>query len=408
MTLGQQQVKVLYSFPNKLGGDQICYTAWEQVNGLAASGAEVLAFPASVSRPTHPSVRTVPTLARGKLRLPYRVVGQKRAAALHDRIVARRLEKLAGQIDIIHTWPSGALETLKTAARLGIPTVLERPNAHTGFAMEVVRKECERLGVALPPDDPHAYNAEKLRKEEEEFRLATRLLCPSDFVVKTFMDRGFARERLARHTYGFDEQRFFPVASRNGSDKFTMLFAGSCAVRKGVHYALEAWLRSPAHRNGTFLIAGNMLPQYAEKLSTMLSHPSVRILGHRNDMPELMRNSDILILPSIEEGFPLVCMEAFGSGCVPVVSEVCIGICEHMQNALIHPIGDVEALTQHITLLNEDRMLLRKLRSAGLKMRDNFTWEAAGVKLLDAYRETIDVFGRSQMPRSAPVVQSCR
>ena len=87
-------------------------------------------------------------------------------------IVARRLEKLAGKIDIIHAWPLGALETLKTAARLGIPTVLERCNAHTGFAMEVVQKECDRLGIVLPPDHEHAYNAEKLRKEEEEYRLA--------------------------------------------------------------------------------------------------------------------------------------------------------------------------------------------------------------------------------------------
>ena len=161
------------------------------MNGLAAAGADLLVFPASLGRPVPPEVRVSPTLARGKLRLPYRVVGTMRAVALHDRIVARRIEKLAGQIDIIHTWPLGALETLKTAARLGIPTVLERPNAHTGFAMEVVQKECERLGVALPPDHEHAYNAEKLRKEEEEYELATRLLCPSDFVVKTFLDKGY-------------------------------------------------------------------------------------------------------------------------------------------------------------------------------------------------------------------------
>ena len=63
-----------------------------------------------------------------------------RAVALHDRIVASRIEKMVGQIDIIHTWPLGALETLKTAARLGIPTVLERPNANTRFAMEVVQR----------------------------------------------------------------------------------------------------------------------------------------------------------------------------------------------------------------------------------------------------------------------------
>ena len=37
----------------------------------------------------------------------------------------------------------------------------------------------------------------------------------------------------------------------------------------------------------------------------MLAHPSVKVLGHRNDVPELMRKSDILVLPSIEEGFGL-------------------------------------------------------------------------------------------------------
>jgi len=31
-------IRVLYSFPHKLGADRICYTAWQQVNGLAAAG----------------------------------------------------------------------------------------------------------------------------------------------------------------------------------------------------------------------------------------------------------------------------------------------------------------------------------------------------------------------------------
>ena len=335
-------------------------------------------------------MRVSPTLARGKLRLPYRVVGTMRAVALHDRIVARRIEKLAGQIDIIHTWPLGALETLKTAARLGIPTVLERCNAHTGFAMEVVQKECERLGVTLPPDHEHAYNAEKLRKEEEEYRLATRLLCPSDFVVKTFLDKGYPREQLARHIYGYDEKVYYPSSEpRDPKRGLTMLFVGVCAVRKGVHYALEAWLRSPASKDGTFLIAGEFLPAYQEKLAPMLAHPSVKVLGHRNDVPELMRKSDILVLPSIEEGFGLVITEAMGSGCVPLASEACTEICSHMKTGLMHRVGDVEALTQHITMLHEDRALLERLRGAGLEAAPEVTWTAAGRVLLDVYRETI-------------------
>jgi glycosyltransferase involved in cell wall biosynthesis len=313
--------------------------------------------------------------------------------------VARRLEKMAGQIDIIHTWPLGALQTLKTAARLGIPTVLERCNANTRFAMEIVQQECDRLGVALPPDHEHAYDAEKLRKEEEEYDLADRLLCPSDFTAKTFLDKGYAKEKLARHIYGFDEKVYYPSSvPREPKPGLTMLFVGVCAVRKGVHFALEAWLKSPASKEGTFLIAGEFLPAYAEKLAPMLKHPSVHVLGHRDDVPELMRKSDILILPSIEEGFGLVVTEAMGSGCVPLASEACTEICKHMETGLMHRIGDVAAITQHITMLHEDRALLARLRAASLKMVPEITWDAAGVKLLEVYRQTIAAY-RAGAPR---------
>jgi glycosyltransferase involved in cell wall biosynthesis len=360
------------------------------VNGLAAAGADVLVFPASISRAVASNVRVSPTLARGKLRLPIKIVGTMRACALHDRVVARRLEKLMGKIDIIHTWPLGALETLKTASKLGIPTVLERCNAHTGFAMEVVQKECDRLGVILPPDHEHAYNAEKLRKEEDEYRLATRLLCPSEFVVKTFLDKGYAREQLARHIYGYDEKVYYPSNEpRDPKRGLTMISVGVCAVRKGLHYALEAWLRSPASKDGTFLIAGEFLPAYQEKLASMLAHPSVKVLGHRNDVPELMRKSDILVLPSIEEGFGLVIAEAMGSGCVPLASDACTEICSHMKTGLMHHVGDIDALTQHITMLHEDRGLLQGLRAESLRAAPEITWTAAGRILLDVYRETI-------------------
>jgi glycosyltransferase involved in cell wall biosynthesis len=390
MSKSKPCVRVLYSFPLRLGASRVCYTAWQQVNGLAAAGTDLLVVPASLGRPVSTGVKVSPTLARGKLRIPFRLLGTMRAVALHDWIVSRRIEKLAGQIDIIHAWPLGALETLKTASRLGIPTVLERPNAHTGFAMEVVQRECERLGVSLPPDHEHAYNATKLHREEEEYRLATRLLCPTDFVVKTFLDKGYARQQLVRHIYGYDEKTCYPSAEpRDPKRGLTMLFVGVCAVRKGVHYALEAWLKSPASKDGTFLIAGEFLPAYQEKLAQMLAHPSVRVLGHRNDVPELLRRSDILVLPSIEEGFGLVITEAVGSGCVPLASEACTEICSHMKTGLMHRIGDVDALTQHITMLYEDRALLGRLRAACLKAGPEITWTAAGVRLLDVYRDTI-------------------
>ena len=383
-------IRVLYSFPHRIGAGRICYTAWQQVAGLHAAGAAPVVHPASVHRPLPDGVEVRPTLARGRVRVPYRVVGQLRALILHDRIVARRLPALAGRVDVVHTWPLGALATLEEARRLGIPTVLERPNAHTRFAYEVVRDECERLGVELPPDHEHAFNETVLEREEREYELADHLLCPSEFVVQTFLEQGYPRERLSRHIYGYDENVFFPRADgRDDAGGLTMLYVGVAAVRKGLHFALDAWLRSPASRTGTFIIAGEMLPSYGARLGAALEHPSVRVLGHRDDIAELMRASDLLVLPSIEEGFGLVCTEAMGSGCVPLVSDACTDLCAHLENALVHRVADVDALERHITMLDEDRALLHRLRAACLAAGPSFTWTAAGRVLYDVYRDVV-------------------
>jgi glycosyltransferase involved in cell wall biosynthesis len=394
MSRPSKPIRVLQSFPHKIGAGRICTTAWHQAAGVAEAGGDVLVRPGAVHRRLPPSVRTRPTLARGKWRIPYKVLGDLRAFELHDRLVARTLPKLAGQIDVVHTWPLGALETLRAARRLGLPTVLERPNAHTRFAYDVVQRECERLGVPLPRDHEHAHNADVLRKEEAEYELADRLLCPSEFVAGTFRNEGFPEQKLARHVYGYDDQVFFPPPERRaGGDGLTVLFVGVCAVRKGVHFALEAWLSSPASRSGTFLIAGEFLPAYADRLADMLDHPSVRVLGHRNDVPTLMRTSDVFVLPSIEEGFPLACVEAIGSGCVPLVSEACSEACSHGESGLVHGVGDVDALAAHMTALHEDRELLAELRSGSLRAAPDFTWEKAGARLLRVYREIAEATG---------------
>ena len=159
-------VRVLYSFPHKLGADRICYTAWQQVLGIAAAGADVTVFTGALHRPVPANVKVKTTLAWGKLRIPYRLLGRMGACVLHDKLVARRLRKLAGQFDVVHTWPLGALETIKVAKKLGIPVVLERPNAHTRFAYEIVQQECMKLGISMPPGHEHAYDPAVLAREE--------------------------------------------------------------------------------------------------------------------------------------------------------------------------------------------------------------------------------------------------
>lgn len=380
-------IRVLYSFPHKIGAGRICQIAWHQADGVAAAGAKALIYPGSVHRALAKNIACEPTLARGKFRMPYRILGTYRACELHDRIVAHRLSKLVGKIDVIHAWPLGALYTFKEAKRLGIPTLLERPNTHTRYAYGVVQRESERLGISLPPGSEGAFDERVLRKEEREYELADQLLCPSDFVVRTFLEEGFSQERLARHNYGFDEKVYFPSSANAISGTgFRLLFVGFSAVRKGVHHALEAWLQSPASKSGVFQIAGEFLPEYAEKLSPLLSHPSVRVLGHRNDVPELMRNSDALVLPSVEEGFGLVVVEGMASGCVPLASTACTEAAG--LSGYVHEVGDIRTLSEQITMLHEDRDLLQRRRENSIAAAKKYTWAAVGRELYEVYQRT--------------------
>ena len=385
----RRPVRVLHSFPHKIGSGRIADTAWHEVDGAARAGAEMTVFPGVVHRPLSDSIEVRPTLARGRWRLPYRALGLVRTLALHDRLVARRLERLADRVDVVHAWPLAARETLKTATRLGIVTVLERPNAHTRYAYEAVQAECERLGVELPPGYEHSYNDEHLRIEEEEYALADFLLCASEFSAQTFIDRGFAPERLIRHTYGYEPRTFYPPERRRRQAGLTVLFAGLAAVRKGLHFALEAWVQSPASRDGTFLIAGGFLPAYADRIADLLAHPSVRVLGHRTDVAELMRESDVFVLPSVEEGYGIVCVEALATGCVPLVSNACTDVCVNGENAFVHSIGDVATLETQITALHADRELLDRMSTRAVESAASQTWDDAGRVLVDAYEEAL-------------------
>jgi len=282
------------------------------------------------------------------------------------------------------------------AKRLGIPTVLERPNAHTRFCYEVVAAEHRRIGIKTPHPDYQPDEA-VLTREEAEFAACDFLLCPSDFAAKSFLEYGFPQDKILRHRYGFDETAFFPSATlREPEKQFTALFVGVDPVRKGLHFAMEAWLDSPAREDGVFLIAGDLAGEFKQKFATALSHRNIIQLGHRHDIPALMQGADILLMPSIEEGFGLVCAEAIATGCVPLASSTCTEMCRHMENALVHNVGDVGALSRQITEVHDHPELLAKLRAGALRSRAEWTWTEAGNVLRIQYEKAVQRFSESR------------
>lgn len=395
---------VLYSFPDGIGRSGIGTTAFHQVHEVAAHVDEVTLYCTSQHRPLPDNVRVVRTLSIGGRRIPHRVLGIGRSYRYHDARVALALRRRGASVDVVHCWPRATIRTALAAQRLGIPSVREVPNTHTAHAFGVVASELQSLGLEPVPGHSHTFDADALAREEREYEAADLLLVPSQYSLETFVDRGLAREKLALHRYGFDEEHFYAEADESRPDRpFTAIFVGRCEPRKGLHHALRAWIDSGAAESGRFVICGSFDSGYREILEPLLAHPSVEVHGFVGDPAALMRASDVFVLPSIEEGSALVTYEAKASGCVLVVSDAVGARCQDGVDGLVHSPGDVGALTEHLRSLDRDRMLLRELRAASLARTGDLSWGAAGAELAGIYAAVVGSnSGRSAVARELP------
>lgn len=183
------KIHVLYSFPLRLGVGGIGGVAWQQVTGLLGQGVKITLYASSCEKAIRGLTDLRESLVPCGIKLPIRLLGTRRAVMLHDRIVAKAIRTIQkkSKIDLVHCWPSGSLETLRTAQELGTKTVLERASAHTSYVFKVAKDECMKLGIKLKRSHYAAFNKKKLARQESEFAAADRLLCPSEFVVKSFL-----------------------------------------------------------------------------------------------------------------------------------------------------------------------------------------------------------------------------
>lgn len=128
----------------------------------------------------------------------------------------------------------------------------------------------------------------------------------------------------------------------------------------------------------------------------------VLFVGKQNNVPSLLKQVDIFVLPSLLETLGYAAMEAQLAGKAVVVSDAC-GLPEvvtHMETGLISPAGKSEPLFQQLKALMEDPLLMKRL-SKNAQRWGNAQWPIAfmGQRTQEVYRRTVE----NQAPRSKPL-----
>src|SRR3989338_1506200 len=118
----------------------------------------------------------------------------------------------------------------------------------------------------------------------------------------------------------------------------------------------------------------------------------VTFTGLRHDIPEILKTTDIFVLPSYSEGLSNALMEAMASGCAVIASDVG-GNAFLIQNGVsgfLFPAGDRAALRAHIERLLEDAT---KRRTLGVQARkridEHFSWTIIKKKYEELFEELI-------------------
>jgi glycosyltransferase involved in cell wall biosynthesis len=200
------------------------------------------------------------------------------------------------------------------------------------------------------------------------------------------LEYGLEPERCAYIPNGV-ERRFFTPREYQRGENLRLLYPGTWLDQRGIFYLRDAFRKlAPQVPGMTLTIAGPGFPAeeivrfFGEELAARII---VRPAVPAENMPELYREHDVLIFPSLMEGLPNVLLEALASGMPVVTTETCgmPDVVEDEFNGLLIPPADAGAIEQAILRLAESEELRRRLGEAARESMRRQTWERSGRRL---------------------------
>jgi glycosyltransferase involved in cell wall biosynthesis len=281
-----------------------------------------------------------------------------RNALLFDEWTSRRIKKCDALIAI----SGAALKTGRQVQRQGGVFVCDRGSSHQRFQESIVSDEYRRWGVNLPVSD-----IRDTLREEEIYETADAITVPSSFARRSFIELGVPAHKVHMIPYGVRVEKFARVSDPS-ADTFDALFAGSVSLRKGVPYLLEAF-QKVRHPRKRLRFAGPISPEIKQVL-TRLPKLDVEFLGQlpQAQLPRLMSQSHLLVLPSIEDGFGLVMSQALACGC-PVLASTNTGgedlITDGVEGFIV-PVRDPNVMADRMQRIAEDSNLRGRMSEAAL------------------------------------------
>ncbi len=385
-------MKVIYSIGAGFAGHGIGYTAFkacEQINKHNSLYNVFASYTKKQGSIPKGKIKTLKALGNGLRYLAFldsTGYGYLVHDALFDFWVSQKLKGMeTSKIDIFHGWNNHSLDSFRTAKKHNIVTVVERASAHPRAKQAILNKECKTLSL-----QPPSVTGGQMKRSLRELDEADYIVVPSAFAYQTHVDYGIPKNKLAMIPFGVNLEKFGSVNNKHDATdhKFIVLFVGQVSVRKGAHYLLKAW-KTLDLKNAELWLVGKVNKQFKtlDIYSTSRKLETVKLLGFRKDVPEIMNKASLFVLPSLSEGSALVTYEAMAAG-LPVITTFNAGsVVEDTESGFIVPVGDVELLAEKIKYFRDKPREIGRMGNIAREKVAKYTWDRYGNELTAFYKK---------------------
>lgn len=282
--------------------------------------------------------------------------------------------------DIVYLWPGVSLNFYRKLHTSGFMIVSERINTLLSTSKRILDDEYSKLGI----HPSHGLTSQAMHEELSCMRIADYIFSPSPSVTTSILEAGIPQTKVFSTSYGLESHEIFPARPSPGFERpITAIFVGTICVRKGIHLLLEAWIKADVEAR--LLIVGRISPEAESILDAALKTRSdIERIDFVDDLKPIYRNADFLILPSLEEGSPLVTYLALGASLPLVVSAMGAGgIVEHMREGFVIDPHDTEALAAAIRTMVHDKDLRTRMAASSGSRAAQYTWDRVAIARRD-------------------------
>lgn len=301
-----------------------------------------------------------------------------------DRITARRVRE---GITAVLAYEDGAEATFAAAERLGMPCIYDLPIPYWRTTHALLEAEAEANPAWAPLLGALTDPRSALERKESELAAADVVLTASTLSTRSVrQERPDAR--LVQITYGCPDPAADIRPSTGGP--LRVLYVGSLTQRKGLSYVFDAM--STVGPAASLTVVGGGAPAPSAVLDEALAaHRHIRVVPHQF-MASVMREHDVLVLPSIVEGFGLVINEALAQG-LPVVATDRTGAVDlYGPDAAdwLVPVASSEAIAARLAAWAGDTDGLNQAKLVALDIARRHTWATYRNSLLQTVRSVVE------------------